>query len=218
MGLFSWIKNIANSVTGSAPSCPPPPPPVYKELCKVPTNRPDDLNDLNTNINKCASQTDQTINSNFATKTLAIQQDIDSLKSTITDSLVMGNTIFGPYGLDDIRLQLTATNKDLLIKKEKIRMEINKNEAMIERSDRDFSDVKDSITEDKPKKLHFIEDYTLAILCISYLFMLIALIYLYVAKPYMDIPPSFSILSLIQAIFGGVFLTLFMFILLYYLS
>ena len=54
-------------------------------------------------------------------------------------------------------------------------MNINKKEAIIERSNRDFTDIKDTLPETQPKKvLHFIEDYTLAFVTIAYLFMIVA--------------------------------------------
>ena len=57
-------------------------------------------------------------------------------------------------------------------KKEKLVKEVEKNEAIIERSDRDFSDVNDTIPQPYPKRvLNFAEDYTLAALVIAYLFM-----------------------------------------------
>lgn len=50
----------------------------------------------------------------------------------------------------------------------------------MDRSNRDFIDVKRTLPEKQPKKLlHFIEDYTMALLAISYLFMIIVGIYYY---------------------------------------
>jgi hypothetical protein len=48
---------------------------------------------------------------------------------------------------------------------------------------RDFTDVRDQLPETIPdKKLHFIEDYTLVILGISYLFMILIALHTYVLK------------------------------------
>ena len=60
-------------------------------------------------------------------------------------------------------------------------MEIQEQEAVIRRVDRDFADVRDQLPETLPNKsLHVLEDYTLAIVSISYLFMLIIALHTYV--------------------------------------
>lgn len=215
MGLFSWLSNVVSSVTGNTPSCPPPVP-VYKELCKDGTKRSEDLTQLNTDITKCTTKPELRTKSDFATNTYNIEQDIGMLKATIGDSLLMGDTIYGEYGIDDITKQVKSRNGELNTKRDTLKKEITKNQAIVERSDRDFSDLND-IPSDK-KRLNVIEDYTLAFLCMAYIFMILALLYLYVARPYMTPPPSFSIMKLIEGIVGSTFITLIAFVLLYYFS
>ena len=91
--------------------------------------------------------------------------------------------------------------------------EVEKGEAVIERSNRDFSDVRDTLPETQTKKtLHFIEDYTLAILTIAYLFMIIAVIYVYTANA------EIKLVAFGKASVGSLILTVFLFVLLYYLT
>jgi len=210
MGLFSWLGNIVKSVAGNTPD------PVYKELCTDTTKRSEDLSELKTYITKCTTNPELRTKSDFATNTYKIEKDIGMLKATIGDSLLMGDSIYGEYGTDDITKQVKSRNDDLNTKRDTLKKEITKNQAIVERSDRDFSDLND-IPSTK-SKLHVVEDYTLAFLCMAYVFMALALLYLYVAQPYMTPPPAFSIMKLTEGIVGGTFITLIAFILLYYFS
>jgi hypothetical protein len=182
---------------------------VAASVCR---STPNGLNTLNSKIEECTTTTEQQRNTNFAENTIKLQKDIESLTSIVGDSLVMGDSMFGQFGYEDITKQVKERNTDLLGKKEKLLKSIDGDEAIIERSNRDFSDVKDTIPEPQPKRvLRFIEDYTLAILVMSYLFMLIAAIYIYTATS------ELKIFAFGKSLIGSVFLTLFLFVILYYL-
>lgn len=212
MGFFDFLNSVN-------PFKSAPPPPVYKDLCIADANRPDDLNDLNKNLTKCSSTTDKNRNAEFSQHTVQLESDIESLKAIIGDSFYMGDAIYGKYGMDDITKQVRTRNQELKAKKEAIKNDIYKKEAIIERTDRDFSDVKDSLPETQPKKvLHFIEDYTLAFLTISYFFMVIALNYLFVIESKDPLYPFFNYKAFIQGIITTGFITCFMYMVLYYFS
>ena len=94
-----------------------------------------------------------------------------------------------------------------------ISKEIEKGEGIIARSNRDFADVHDTISEPQPKKtLRFIEDYTLAILAISYIFMIIACIYIYTIKA------ELKLVAFGKSFVGSIFLSMFLFIFLFYIT
>ena len=96
------------------------------------------------------------------------------------DSLTMGDTMFGQFGYNDIAKQVKARNAELKKKKEQLSKEVEKNEATIEKSNRDFEDTYKEVPMPQPKRvLRFIEDWTLAILVIAYLFMVVSIIYVY---------------------------------------
>ena len=174
---------------------------------------PNGMSGLYSNIDKCISPAELNKNQNFAQNTFKLQQDIEMLRATVGDSLLMGDAIYGQFGVDDITKQVKARNEELKAKKEKLGTVIDKNEAIIERSNRDFTDIKDTLPETQPKKvLHFIEDYTLAFLTISYLFMIVAAIYVY------TLTSEFKVTALLQGIVSSAFLTCFMYIALYYFS
>ena len=135
------------------------------------------------------------------------------MTSSVADSLVMGDTMYGQYGYQDIANQVKDRNSDLKNKKEELVKEVEKGEALIERSNRDFSDVKDTISEPQSnQKLRFVEGYTLAFLTISYLFMIIAAIYIY------TLISDNKLVAFGKSFVASIFLSIFLFMLLYYLT
>jgi len=145
-------------------------------------SEPNGLSNLNSKIDKCTTTTEQTRNNSFATTTFKLKNDIEILQANVGDSLMMGDSIFGKAGHAEIVNAVKERNNDLKTKKETVMKDVDHKESIINRSNRDFSDVKDSLPETQPKKvLHFMEDYTLAILLMAYLFMIITCIYMYTA-------------------------------------
>lgn len=174
---------------------------------------PNGLNDLNSKIQQCTTSTELNRNTNFAANTFRLQKDIETLTGSVQDSLVMGDSMFGQYGYQDIANQVKDRNTELKTKKEKMVKDVEINESIIDRSNRDFSDVKDSLPESLPTKtLNFIEDYTLAFLTLAYLFMIIAGIYVY------TIISENKLVAFGKAFVASLFLTMFLFMLLYYLT
>lgn len=183
---------------------------VASAVCR---STPNGLNNLNSQIDQCTSTAELNRNKNFAENTFKIQKDIEHLSASVGDSLVLGDSMFGNFGSGDIAKQVTARNMELKAKKETLMNEVDKNEAVIERSNRDFSDVKDTLPETQPKKfVRFIEDYTLAILAMSYLFMIIVAIYVY------TIMAERKLIAFGQSLLGSILLTCFMSMVLLYLS
>lgn len=170
------------------------------------------LNTVFTDINDCTSDVEAKRKKTFATDAIKIKNDIDFLKSGIEDTLHTGDAMFGSFGPADITKDVKQRNSDLEKKKEDLKTDISKKEAIIERNNRDFSDVKQALPEQEtPKSLHFIEDYTLAFLSIAYFFMLVVCIYLYTISSN-DMLPAFG-----KALLMGVFATIFSGMILYYL-
>lgn len=198
------------------------PPPEYKKMCESESNRPEDLRELNTNLEKCSSESDKIRNTDFSKNTTKLQNDIVMLRASIGDSLLMGDSIYGTHGVHEITNQVQARNKELKRKKDILKNRITKSDAIIERSNRDFSDVRDTIQEPEPKKLlHFIEDYTVAFLSMAYLFMLVALNYLYVttqATQTTQSPTSINYVAILRGIFGSGIITVIAGIIFYYVA
>lgn len=139
--------------------------------------------------------------------------DIIRLQSTITNLLTIGDNMYNPVSgsvTSDVRMR----NNELSEKKTKIENEIKEQEAIINRSNRDFTDVRNELPEKIPNKsLHFIEDYTLVILCISYFFMIVVALHIYVMY---STEPWTKSLSL--GLFYSFLLTLISGMILYYIA
>jgi hypothetical protein len=174
---------------------------------------PNGLQDIAATINECTTTTEVKRNMNFAENTFKINKDIETLQALVADSLVMGDTVFGKAGVGEIAKQVQERHKELTVKKENLKTEIDKKEAIVERSNRDFEDVKSRIPDPQPKKvLNVLEDYTMAFLVISYLFMILAGIYVFTSIAQVKVTAFFKALG------GSVALTIFMFMIMYYLT
>ena len=147
-----------------------------------------------------------------------MEHDIVMLQAKIMDSILIGDAIATNTPNVPITAKLATDNKELETKKTILLKDIDKMRKIMDRSNRDFTDVKDTLPETPQKQfLHFIEDYTLAFLVMSYLFMVIGILYLYSNKPY-SVMPGFSFTALIQGTVAASIITCIMYVLLYYFS
>ena len=173
----------------------------------------DGISKITTGLSNCMREQEKNRNNTLASNTLQLESDIDSLRSNVQDSLSLGDTMFGQYGHSDISKQLKSRNDDLQMQVDSLAKEIDKNQAIIDRSNRDFVDVKRTLPEKQPKKLlHFIEDYTMALLAMTYLFMVLIGIYYYSM-----ISGVFNAANIFQAIGYSGLLSLLVSAILYYI-
>jgi hypothetical protein len=174
---------------------------------------PNGLEKLFEQIKGCASNVEQDRITNFGNTILTVQNDIDYLRANINDSLMKGDVLFGTSPHTQIMQQVMDRNKELKDKKESISNDILKKEAMIERTDRDFIEEKETIPDSQPKKIvRFIEDYSLAILLTSYVFLLLSGIFWYTIH-------STTILNgLLQGVAIGAFVSGLFFMMLLHIS
>jgi hypothetical protein len=125
----------------------------------------------------------------------------------------MGDSMFGSFGYTDISQQVRQRNTELRQKRQELQEDIDKKEAIIQRSDRDFSDTRATLPEKLPTRvLHTIEDYTLALFVISYLFMICACIYIY------TITSSIMIIGFGKALFTSIAVSCVGYMLMYYIT
>jgi len=147
------------------------------QVCKVIPNK---LNNLNTEISNCTTSQESQRILTIGQQTINIQKDVNHLSAVVQDSLLMGDAIYGNTSHKLIVEQVKERNRELKEKKDALVKDIQRKEAVVEMSDRDFIEVKDTIPENfNMKRLNFVEDYTIAITMIGYLFMAIAIIYVY---------------------------------------
>jgi hypothetical protein len=171
---------------------------------------------ISTGITNCSRPEETLKKDKFITNTLRLKEDIASLRANVRDSLAVGESVFGSYGHSDITKQIRDRNDDLTNKKESLIQDINTKESIIERANRDFTDVKRTLPERQPKKiLHFIEDYTLAVLSMSYLFMLCIGIYYFSLN---KVNGEFNTSDFTQALMNSAILSIVVGVVLYYIS
>lgn len=119
----------------------------------------------------------------LATDTMNIDADIQGLKASIQDALLMGDQIVGTNSNTQVVRQAQLRNKELKETKTALEVDIRKKEAIVNRTNRDFSDVKDSLPQTQSNQiLHVVEDYTVAILVVAYLFAILGFITSYVIQ------------------------------------
>jgi hypothetical protein len=104
-----------------------------------------------------------------------LRSDIQHLRAQIEDGMAMGDSMFGQYAHAEVAQAVGTRTEELQKKKEELEEEIRQKEAIIERTNRDFTDVKDALPENEEQtRIRFIEDYTLLFLSLSYVFMVVS--------------------------------------------
>ena len=144
----------------------------------------------------------------MATVDEVVREDITTLRSQITNALTLGDNIVHQSGGKQISSYVTGHITDLESKKKEIYNDIIEKERTVHTSNRDFSDSHP--VKEQKTALHVIEDYTVAILFLSYLFMRVMAMYWYVLQS------SSMIKGIAEAIIGGFFFSIFFFMVLYY--
>ena len=173
---------------------------------------PDKINNIATDIDTCTSPLELTRKDEFGKKILLFGEDIVWLKSNITNSLTTGDALFSAGGQINIINEVKTRKKELLAKKKELEKKINKDEQILQRSDRDFLDVKNEIPEKQDiKPLYVVEDYTLSFVFISYIFMILIFIYSY------TVTSAVASTGLYQSIIISVIVSMITFLLFYYI-
>lgn len=176
-------------------------------ICK---SKPNGLNDLYANIQNCTSNIESQNINTFATTVNKLSTDIQNLAMIVMDSFALGDSIEGKAGFSKLLDEVKQRNTELKNKKASLTNDVEKDDAIITRFNRDFSYYKDTQPEQQGlKKVNFIEDYTTVILLLSYLFMLLAAIYAY------SFVPVFAGKKLLMGSIGGIIVSVFLYIILY---
>jgi|LauGreDrversion4_2_1035121.scaffolds.fasta_scaffold18433_4 hypothetical protein len=108
-------------------------------------------------------------------------QDLQALRTQVENGLALGDSMFGRFAHAEVAHEVTQRVKELQEKKDDLERDIKEKEALIQRSNRDFTDVKDSLPETlEQKRIRFVEDYTLLFLSLAYVFMVLSALTVYV--------------------------------------
>jgi hypothetical protein len=153
-------------------------------------------------------------NTDLASRITDFTTDIASLKQNITDSLIVGNSMYGPYGQSTIISEVNLRTSELKNKKKTLEDKQKALDGIINRSNRDFTDLRDTLPETIPtSRFNFLEDYTLVLLCISYLFMIIVALHTYVLYS-----EESWVTALLRGLLYSILLTLLSGMILYYIA
>jgi len=142
-----------------------------------------------------------------------LKDDIKQILGKANDALMVGDSAFllkdNEKGIvKDVKERIDALETE----KKELEKEIDHQHQLIQTSNRDFSDVKDTIPETQPERfLYFIEDYTLSILAMAYLIMVVA------ASSFHTYLSLDTWAAILESLVGFSILTIFLFMLLYYL-
>jgi len=142
-----------------------------------------------------------------------LKDDIKQILGEVNDALIVGDSTFTVQGnekgiVKDVKERIDALETE----KKELEQEIDRQHQLIQTSNRDFSDVKDTIPETQPERfLYFIEDYTLSILAMAYLIMVVA------ASSFHTYLSLDTWAAILESLVGFGVLTIFLFMLLYYL-
>lgn len=142
-----------------------------------------------------------------------LKDDIKQILGKSNNALIMSDTVFTVQGnekgiIKDVKDRIDALEKE----KTELEQEIDKQHQLIQTSNRDFSDVKETLPETQPERfLYFIEDYTLSILAMAYLMLVVA------AISFRTILSSDKVKTFLESLVECATLTVFAFMLLYYL-
>lgn len=168
-------------------------------LCKSDTSNPSRIQIISNNANQCADVTEHERRQTFAQDTGKHLEEIENMKSVYRNALDSADSIFGSGSTTTFATEIDTRNKELKQKVDELTTKINRSKAAIERADRDFVDSKEQQPETVPTRTaHVIDDYTILILFISYLFLALTILYWYVQQN------DFSVKALLTGIAVGI--------------
>jgi len=159
------------------------------------------LADLVTKLKDCTSNAELQRNTSLVSA-LHLGDEIGDIRATIQDSMHMGDVMFGTAGHEQITREVKHRNDELNLKKATLLKEIEKKYQIIQTSNRDFSDHLDSAPI---SRVLSVEDYTVFVFLLAYVFMVLIAIYTYTitsANPLQGFGKAF-LAAIIGTIVGG---------------
>lgn len=174
-------------------------------LCK---SNPQQIQQLTQGLASCRSSTE----SQRADQLLFSVDDtlgfFSGQTAQFNDLMATGDKFLGAApsssALDEVRVR----NRDLKGRVKKLEGRIQQGQARMEQMERDFLDTKAALPETLPNKIiHVLEDYTLAVLLLAYIFGALAVLFYYVNSN------MYSLNSILFGSIGLAVLSIFLFIL-----
>ena len=122
-------------------------------MCKS-TNK---IPELQSSLNECRSPEEASRSNSFIVSTTNPKSDFDMLNANYNNLIVSGDALFGTMPNDTAIKQVKQRNLDVKKRLDDIKTNIKSKEAVIERTNSDFIDTKESQPEkedDKKTKMH----------------------------------------------------------------
>jgi preprotein translocase subunit SecF len=163
-----------------SPSAPQTSQADQASMCKS-TNQ---IPDLYTSLQKCTNQTEATRMQTFMEMATNPKADFDQMNAVYNDLLLSGDSIFGTMPHQTTVQQIKDRNNELKKQTNTLEKSIQEKESIVERSDRDFIDTKEQIGTIKTKTVHVLDDYTLVVLAVAYVFFAITVTVWYLQQNY----------------------------------
>lgn len=161
-------------------------------ICKAIPNK---ISGLQSSLSSCRSAEETIQIQKIVENTTHVMDDFKQMTASYNDLIITGDKLFGEGAAELPLNAVKDRNTELIELKEKLSIEVKKSEATAERMDRDFIDEATNTPAPIPSRtLHVIEDYTMAVFAIAYIFLAMSATYLYVQKS------DFSLKSIIIGI------------------
>jgi hypothetical protein len=174
-------------------------------LCK---SNPQQIQQLTQGLASCRSS----VESNRANQLLFSVDDTTGFftgqTAQFNDLIATGDKFLGAAPSSSALADVRSRNGDLKKRVQRLEAHIGQSVARMEQKERDFLDTKAGLPETFPNKIiHVLEDYTLAVLLLSYVFGALAVLFYYVSSNH------YAIKSILIGTGGIGVLSLFLFIL-----
>jgi hypothetical protein len=174
-------------------------------LCK---SNPQQIQQLTQGLASCRSSTE----SQRADQLLFSVDDtlgfFSGQTAQFNDLMATGDKFLGAVPSSSALEEVRIRNRDLKGRVKKLEAHIQQGHARMEQMERDFLDTKAALPETLPNKIiHVLEDYTLAVLLLAYIFGALAVLFYYVNSN------MYSIKSILFGSIGLAVVSIFLFIL-----
>ena len=178
-------------------------------ICKAVPNK---IQGLHTTLNSCRSEQEDSRILDMIRKTTQTTDKFKHHEMIYNDLVATGDRLFGSMSSHTMIQDIANRNEELKKTKVQLEREISNNEGISEVENRDFIDeLNENPEPQKTYRLNVVEDYTLSVFSITYLFMALSFGFLYIRKN------NYSITSIIYSIISIAIATVVMFLLLNFL-
>ena len=190
----------------------PNPPPVQQNdqaaVCKS-TNQ---LAQVQQQLQQCTSTADQQNMQSVLGLISTAQADFDNLNTAYNEMMLTGDSLFGTVPNSTAVRDVAQRNGELKARLAELQKEIGELQATQERADRDFLDTKANLPErEVTKVVNVIDDYTLVVFMVSYIFLVLSLSYWYISTSGFT-PTSIGIAVVGSVLGGGLIFVLMMYL------